>query len=327
MAVALSSTSAAFVPPKPQLIFRMQSSFAAARGSASSESGAAGSRSRKRGVPGSRLFCIAADAERRFQNARRAERVAENALAGTERRHAVAEDGTQRERFHGVVVRRAGAVGVNVINFVRRDLRLCQRAVDGERQAGAIARRAGEMVGVVARAAAGKQNGRGRKQFALHQNNGRRAFAEAQADARFVKGTAAFGIKRFQRVETRQDKLRNQIHAGDENDVGQSAPDERRALLERAQAGNARGGNALHRAATIKRLRQIGGEKRGLNLPLRHGGNRLPADKLVQRLDVGLGGGKDKSAPRGGNGIQNCSGMFAASFNAAAAKRKARESA
>ena len=95
---------------------------------------------------------------------------------------------------------------------------------------------------------AGKQNGRCRKQFAPRQNNGRRAFAQAQADARFVKRSAAVRIKRFQRVETGQDKLGNEIHAGDENDIGQSAPDERRALLKRAQAGNARGGNALHRA-------------------------------------------------------------------------------
>ena len=165
-------------------------------------------------------------------------------------------------------------------------------------------------------------------QFAFRQNNCRRAFAEAQADARLVEWAATFRIERFQRVETGQDELRNQIHAGDENHIGESAPDERRALLERAQAGNARGGNALHRAATIKRLREIGGEKCGLNLPLRHGGNGLLADKFVQCFDVGLGRRKDESAPLRRERNPEWSPAFsAASRNAAAAKRKARESA
>ena len=121
-----------------------------------------------------------------------------------------------------------------------------------------------------------------------------------------VKRPATVRIERFQRVETGQDKLRNDIHADDKNDIGQSAPYKRSALLKRAQAGNARGGNALHRAATGKRRREIGGEKRGLDLPLRHGGNGLLADKLVERFDVGLGGRKHKSTSVGGNKIQNC---------------------
>ena len=104
--------------------------------------------------------------------------------------------------------------------------------------------------------------------------------------------------------------MRNQIHTGDQYHIGESAPDERRALQKRAQAGNAGGGNTLHRAPTIKCFREVGGEKRRLDLALGDGGNRQPADKIVERLDVRLRGRKDKTASLGRNRTQNAAGNF-----------------
>ena len=85
------------------------------------------------------------------------------------------------------------------------------------------------------------------------------------------------------------------IHADDEDGIRVTAPNHFCALLNRDQAGHARGGNALNRPARAVFHRQIVREKISLQMPPRQIGARMVFRNSFERLDVGFCGCEDKA--------------------------------
>ena len=75
-----------------------------------------------------------------------------------------------------------------------------------------------------------------------------------------IERTTAFGINRFERSESTDNKRGQVIHAHDEHGVSIATLDNFRALHQRDEAGNAGVGNVLHRTARPTFSGEIGGE-------------------------------------------------------------------
>ena len=102
----------------------------------------------RRGVPGSRRSRRASTQRMVSTTPAGAEGVAKQAFGTADGRAVRAEDGEEGEGLHGVVVGRAGAVGVDVADVPRRQPGSIQCGANGAGQTGTVARRAGEVVGI-----------------------------------------------------------------------------------------------------------------------------------------------------------------------------------
>ena len=146
------------------------------------------------------------DADDRLNRAARRQRVAEKPFGARERRHAVAEQSFQRLGFREIVLARAGAMGVHVINRRRIQPRPAQRRLHGGERPGTFGMRCGGVMRVAARAPAGEPRDNfcpaRQRRFLGLQHQHRRAFTQAHAGARGVERAAARRIHQQQRMKT-----------------------------------------------------------------------------------------------------------------------------
>ena len=130
-----------------------------------------------------------------LQGAAGSEGMTENSFRAGKRRNAVAKQMLQRLRFRQIVVARAGAVGVHIINRRRWKVRPTQGGLHCGQGAGAIGMRLGGVMRVATGAPAGETGDDFRAafqgvRFTFEHEHGC-AFAKTHSAASRVKGPAA----------------------------------------------------------------------------------------------------------------------------------------
>ena len=147
-----------------------------------------------------------------FDGATGRKSVAEKSFGTGKRRHAIAEQRLQRLRFSEVVVARAGAVSIDVLNGGRIQIRAAQGGSHRRQRARALGMRRGRMMGIAARAppAEPRQNLRATFQGVLlrleHEET--RAFAQRHSTPADIERPATSRIHQEQRVKSAPRHLR-----------------------------------------------------------------------------------------------------------------------
>ena len=144
------STAAARWPPKPSESFKAAriGSMRPTRGVPSRSQ--AGSGSRRLRVGGSQAVPDRQAGDRQFRRTRRAEQVADLGLIGRagDPIGLLAEGQTNRPAFQGVIGTGGRAVDVDVVDLLRADPRILQRATDQAGEVGGVGVQVGHVVGI-----------------------------------------------------------------------------------------------------------------------------------------------------------------------------------
>ena len=121
----------------------------------------------------------------------------DHGFIGRNRRRRLTKNRAQAKRFHFVILRRAGAMGIHIANIGWQQAGIGQRILHGANDGRPI--RVGPRAVEIIRpftAATDKANNRGATRagmFQIFQNQRRRAFAHHETVAGFLKGARCFG--------------------------------------------------------------------------------------------------------------------------------------
>ena len=191
------------------------------------------------------------DAEHSFDRSAGGEGMAEEPFRAGERRDMFAEQSLQRLRFRQIVVARAGAVGVHVIDGRRFESCPGQRRPHGRDSAGAFRMRSGDVMRIAARtpAAQPRENLRTATKRAVFRldHEHRRAFTQTHAAARRIERTAALTIDEQQCVEAAPRHARERVSTARQHHVGFTRLNHLRRVRDSERTGGAGGGNGHRR--------------------------------------------------------------------------------
>ncbi len=205
-------------------------------------------------------------AERGFQGPGGAKGVPAHGFGGRAR-HAIGEDGVDRETFHRIVVLGRGAVQVEIRDVRGRQAGAGQRLGHGVSRTAAARLGGGNMVRI--RTGPGAQQGNAVvvRWLAGHQKqHGRFADIDAVAIAR--ERVAAFVRHRFKGREAIDGQLAQAVDAPAQNRVAQVHVEQPTRTEQGAGAGGAGGGNHVGRAAEVQPRREEVGRSAELLLAI-----------------------------------------------------------
>ena len=194
----------------------------------------------------------------------------------------LSEADLRRGGLRGVVLGRAGAVAVDVLNLLRRHATLSQRRLDRARGAVAFGMRRGRVI-AVGRQAVAQDLGQHRgvvpaREVLAHQHQHAAALSQRESFAIARIRRRGLRRERLQRVEPGIENVREGVRAAGQHRVGLAAADQLAGIPDRVGAGRARGVDREHGAAQAEDAAE------GLRHRLRRDQQHQPGVRLLASL-------------------------------------------